>query len=106
MVNLKNYTLVKCVYCGKSKIEYETSSRIKNKFTFKESKIKKITKTTYTPKQVYNLSVDEDDSFVINGIVVHNTKPHPFIKETIIQEFAGILAEALKVKDAVEVFEE
>jgi len=37
-------------------------------------------------------------------IYLYGTKPHPFIRETLIQEFPRILADALKTPGAVEAF--
>jgi len=36
-------------------------------------------------------------------IAMYGTKPHPFIRETLIQEFPRILADSLKIPGAVEV---
>jgi hypothetical protein len=38
-------------------------------------------------------------------IALFGTKPHPFIRETLQQEFSKILAKALKEEDAVEVYQ-
>ena len=47
-----------------------------NDIKFIETNIIKIIKSHYKPKRIYNLSVEGDDCFIANGIVVHNTKPH------------------------------
>jgi len=135
LINQEIYKLLKPIY--ENKINWEYEGKIKANFTFKDVKIKQIKKTMYKPKRVFNLSVDEDNSFVVNGLVVHNTaphwtsvenlkkwakdklgdenlayalqksiavkgtKPHPFIKETLIQEFPRLLAKGLSHKGVV-----
>jgi len=78
----------------KDKIDYEPSCKLKKNFKFKEVKIKKITKTNYSPKKVYNLTIEDDNSFIVNGLVVHNTQPHPFIRETLRQKGKELMKQA------------
>jgi len=79
-----------------NKINWEAEGRLKKNFKYKESKIKKITITNYNPKQVYNLSVEDDDSFVVNGIVVHNTKPNPFIRRVLDEDLTDLFIASIK----------
>lgn len=57
-------------------IEVENGGKIKQNYKTNWVKIKEIKKTSRNPEYIYNISVEEDDSFVSNGIVTHNTKPH------------------------------
>lgn len=57
-------------------IQFEHSGRTKRNYEFVEEVIKEIKVTACKPKKVYSLSVDEDESFVCNGFLVHNTSPH------------------------------
>jgi len=57
-------------------IEYEPEGKLKQNFKFKESVITEIKVTNYSPKQVYDLSIEIDESFFINNILVHNSRPH------------------------------
>jgi len=74
LIDEKKYLELKEKYFNK--IEYESSSKAKQNYKFKEVEIESIKKTCYSPKKVYNLEIEEDNSFIVNGIVVHNTSPH------------------------------
>jgi len=68
------YDLLKKEY--EKKIEWEYGGRIKQNFKFNEEEIKEIKISKYKVKEVYNLSIEDDESFIVNGLVVHNTRPH------------------------------
>ena len=74
VVDSKKYNNLKKKF--ENLINWESEGRIKSKLKFTESKIKKIVKTNYTVKKVFNLSVEDDNSFFVNGILVHNSVPH------------------------------
>lgn len=95
------FKIIKERYC--EKIEWQSEGKIKNRFDFKPTAITKIVKSNFTPKRVYNLSIKDDESFIVNGIVVHNTKPTWFIRDTLEQELLRLLVEALKQPGAIEI---
>ena len=64
---LKNY---------KDKIVFECGGKVKQTYKFKECQINEIKKSFYSPKKIYNLEVESDNTFIVNGIVVHNSPPH------------------------------
>jgi hypothetical protein len=74
LINYEIYNLLEPIY--KDIIDWETSSKIKKNFSFKDGRIIKIKKSTYIQKNIYNLSIEDDESFIVNGLVVHNTYPH------------------------------
>jgi hypothetical protein len=101
IIDEKKYYEFEKIY--KSKIDWEVSSQCKQNWKFKETKIKSIKNTKYYIDKIYNLSIEDDESFIINGIVVHNTKPQPFIRETLEQELPRLLADALRQPGAIEI---
>ena len=61
----------------KNKIFWESGVSLRgNDLKFMEDEIIEIKKTHYSNCKIYNLYIEEDNSFVANNIVTHNTSPH------------------------------
>jgi hypothetical protein len=78
LIDPKEYNKLKEQY--KNIINWENDvisfkKRIKN-INFIEINIEKIIKYTYSPKKVYNLSLEDNDCFFANKICVHNSVAH------------------------------
>lgn len=76
LVDSKKYSELQKQYKNQIANWEESSSLTGNNLKFTLTPITEIKKSNYTNTKVYNLSVAEDESFIANHIVTHNTRPH------------------------------
>lgn len=68
------------------------------------TRIRKITRKQITTEKLYNLSVKEDETFIANGIVVHNCKSfiRPILKLKPNQKIEKFKPSTKKIEDTIQ----